>query len=102
VVIFIEIVLSGYNLVTNKASQNDLCSHTGEPYTNKKKACTGKIPDIFFIVFDEYMSSKGLSEYFNFDNRGIDSLFASSGFYLSAGSSRCFETGKSLSLVIPI
>jgi Sulfatase len=86
VFIFIELVLYGYNLITNKTSKNNLCRYTVASAINKKKTCTAKDPDIFFIVFDEYMSSKGLSEYFNFNNRVIDSLFTSAGFYTSSGS----------------
>jgi hypothetical protein len=84
--IFIEIILFGYNLVTDKASQNNLCTHPEKPGIDKTKTCAAKKPDIFFILFDEYTSSKALSEYFNFNNRVIDSLLSASGFYISTGS----------------
>lgn len=43
-------------------------------------------PDIFFIVFDEYTSSKALQRYFGFDNSHIDSALQSNGFFISTGS----------------
>jgi len=43
-------------------------------------------PDIFFVVFDEYASSKSLREDFNFDNSGMDSLFEANKFFVSCDS----------------
>lgn len=40
-------------------------------------------PDIFFIVFDEYASSKALRKYFHFDNSALDSTLENDGFYIS-------------------
>ncbi len=40
-------------------------------------------PDIFFIVFDEYTSSKALKKYFGFDNSALDSSLENDGFYIS-------------------
>ena len=37
-------------------------------------------PDIYYLVFDSYSSSKVLKERFNFDNRKLDSLLLSKGF----------------------
>jgi hypothetical protein len=41
-------------------------------------------PDIFFIVFDEYTSSKGLKEFMNYDNSFVDSLFVKNNFFVSS------------------
>lgn len=43
-------------------------------------------PDIFFIVFDEYTSSKALKKYFRFDNSALDSSLEKDGFYISRDS----------------
>jgi hypothetical protein len=43
-------------------------------------------PDIFFIVFDEYTSSRALKKYFRFDNSALDSSLEKKGFYISYGS----------------
>ncbi|HEU4471423.1 MAG TPA: sulfatase-like hydrolase/transferase [Flavisolibacter sp.] len=45
------------------------------------------LPDIYFVVFDEYASSKALREAFDFDNSLMDSLLTSKGFFLSHNSS---------------
>jgi len=42
-----------------------------------------KIPDIFFIVFDEYASSASLKKYEGFDNKMLDSIFVTNHFYIS-------------------
>jgi hypothetical protein len=83
--VFIELTVFGYNLVTNKASKNNLSLKDG-PANNRRPGCVKKNPDIFFIVFDEYMSSPGLARYFNFTNSTIDSLLRSTGFYASEDS----------------
>lgn len=40
-------------------------------------------PDIFFIVFDEYTSSKALKKYYRFDNSALDSTLENYGFFIS-------------------
>ncbi len=45
-----------------------------------------QMPDIFFMVFDEYTSSKALKKYYNFDNRQLDSSLLNAGFFISANS----------------
>ena len=49
----------------------------------KKK---GQIPDIFFMVFDEYTSSKALKKYYQFDNGRLDSSLLNAGFFISMNS----------------
>ncbi len=45
-----------------------------------------QLPDIFFMVIDEYTSSKALKKYFNFDNSQIDSSLSDAGFFISKNS----------------
>ncbi len=44
-------------------------------------------PDIYYILFDYYTSTKSLKKYFNYDNSNIDSFLARKGFFV-AGNSR--------------
>jgi hypothetical protein len=44
------------------------------------------MPDIFFIVFDEYTSSKALKKYYHFDNSELDSTLLNAGFFISTNS----------------
>ena len=47
------------------------------------QACDSCVhPDIYYIVFDAYTSSKVLSSEFNYDNSPIDSFLQMKGFYL--------------------
>ncbi|MGK2862866.1 MAG: hypothetical protein ACSLE0_13105, partial [Chitinophagaceae bacterium] len=45
-----------------------------------------QLPDIFFMVIDEYTSSKALKKYFNFDNSQIDLSLSDAGFFISKNS----------------
>jgi hypothetical protein len=45
-----------------------------------------QMPDIFFMVFDEYTSSKALKKYYHFDNSKLDSSLLNSGFFISTNS----------------
>jgi hypothetical protein len=56
----------------------------GDPVDVKLQASDkAAMPDIFFMVFDEYTSSVALKKYFNFDNSALDSALAKNGFYTS-------------------
>lgn len=45
-----------------------------------------QMPDIFFIVFDEYTSSKALKKYYHFDNSELESTLLNAGFFISTNS----------------
>jgi len=76
-----EVVSLLFQIFTSQTENNHLAVPINElkPTTipNENK------PDIFFVVFDEYASSKSLREDFNFDNSGIDSLFEANKFFVS-------------------
>ncbi len=57
----------------------------------------GQAPDIYFMVFDEYTSSKALLKYFGFDNSQLDSNLLSAGFYISKNSQSNYN-GTTLSI----
>ena len=43
-------------------------------------------PDIYYIIFDRYGSTKMLKQYFNFDNSKFDNYLKKKGFYIAADS----------------
>src|SRR4030095_8605072 len=86
VFVVVEVGLFVYDLATDRASKNNLSLSEIETASINRQSCSRGKPDIFFIVFDEYMSSAGLSKYFSFNNSVVDSLFTSTGFYISEGS----------------
>jgi hypothetical protein len=75
-----EIVVFLYNGLSGKARENNLAASTQwqeEPIDDRSK------PDIFFIVFDEYPSSKSLRSEFQFNNDALDSALNDAGFFVS-------------------
>ncbi|MBC7948045.1 MAG: sulfatase-like hydrolase/transferase [Chitinophagaceae bacterium] len=44
------------------------------------------LPDIFFIIFDEYASSRSLQNYLSYTNTGLDDTLRKNGFYAASGS----------------
>lgn len=70
------------NIITNRSSENNLTSKTDKP--NLTQTCLDKEkPDIFFVIFDSYASSKSLKEDFGYDNSKIDSVFGNNHFFVS-------------------
>ena len=39
-------------------------------------------PDIYFLLFDEYASSAALKEFWNYNNKGLDSTLTARGFHI--------------------
>ena len=56
-----------------------------------------KLPDIYYLVFDRYASSKTLKEYYNYNNSDFIKYLRNKGFYI-ASKSNCNYVGSSLSL----
>ncbi len=56
-----------------------------------------KMPDIYYLVFDRYASSKTLKEYYNHNNNDFINYLRNKGFYI-ASASNCNYVGSSLSL----
>ena len=92
-----------YYIFSNKIKKTDPAGNNQalEPrliIKNKKQ-----MPDIFFIVIDEYTSSKALNKYFNFDNSQLDSSLLNAGFFISSNSqsnynATSFSTGSTFNL----
>jgi hypothetical protein len=51
-----------------------------------RKVSTDSLPDIYFIVLDEHMSTKGMKSHFQFDNTALDSFLVNQGFYIANSS----------------
>ncbi|MBD0288576.1 MAG: hypothetical protein ICV79_24610, partial [Flavisolibacter sp.] len=84
VLILLEVGTTGYYLITGKAGKNNIAPDKIK--LASVSSCAATKPDIFFIVFDEYTSSKGLQEDFNFSNHYLDSLLREHRFFISADS----------------
>ena len=71
------------NIITSRSFSNNLTSKTDK--LNFTSTCLDKEkPDIFFVIFDSYPSSKSLKEDFNYDNGKIDSLLEDNHFFVSS------------------
>lgn len=54
------------------------------PPIPKCDSCTK--PDVYFIIFDEFESSKGIKKLWQYDNSGLDSFLTNRGFYCASNS----------------
>ncbi|WP_207514274.1 sulfatase-like hydrolase/transferase [Longitalea luteola] len=77
----IELVLLAQKVITNN-QQNNL-AHQNDAIISIPPCDTCTKPDIFFIVFDEYASSRSLRQYFGFDNSRLDSSLKKNNFYIA-------------------
>jgi hypothetical protein len=86
VIIFVmlEIGTLVYYVITRKFLDNDLVPK--KERVNFKSCSNSKKPDIFFVVFDGYTSSKCLKEEFDYENKDVDSLLNANHFFTSANS----------------
>ena len=82
----IEVGTMVFYFITDKKRKNDLAGYNTPLNIHLAKIENVEIPDIFFIVFDEYASSKALKKYLHFDNNGLDSSLRKNGFYISTNS----------------
>ncbi len=82
----LEIGISLFYIFSNELKKKDLTGNNLPLDPQLKISNKNQAPDIFFIVFDEYASSKALKEYFHFDNSKLDSSLLNAGFYISTNS----------------
>lgn len=84
--VILEAGITVFYILTGKEKENNPAGYN-QPL-NIHLAAVGKknAPDIFFIVFDEYTSSKALKKYFHFDNSALDSSLLRNGFFISTNS----------------
>ncbi len=82
----IEVGTSLFYLFTNEIRRIDPAGNNEPLNPTLKIKDQGQAPDIYFMVFDEYTSSKALQKYFGFDNSQLDSNLLAAGFYISENS----------------
>lgn len=83
ILFLLEAVNLSYNLVTQKQKSNFIAKWNNEVSTEHALCDTCAKPDIYFIVWDAYTSSKALKENFNYDNSDLDSFLTKNHFYIS-------------------
>lgn len=78
----LEIISTGYKIGSGELSRLDIgkSKSTTTLISQIKKSAVA--PDIFFVVFDEYASSKALSSYLHFDNSTLDSTLEHNHFLI--------------------
>jgi hypothetical protein len=84
ILVSMELVLIVQKTITNNQENN--IAHNNESINPIPTCDTCQKPDIFFIVFDEYASSRSLQRYFGFENSLIDSSFKKNNFYIARNS----------------
>lgn len=82
----LEAGITLFYIFTNKIKDIDPAGNN--PSLNASLTIRDKrqMPDIYFIVFDEYTSSKALKKYYQFDNGKLDSTLLNAGFFISENS----------------
>lgn len=96
--ICINIVVVGYKLVyPGKAGHTDRTVFAAGPSAGAK----GDLPDIYYIVLDEYAGSETVKNYYDYDNAGFEGFLEKKGFFISRSSvSRYDSTEFALAAVL--
>lgn len=81
ILVSMEVVLMAQKTITNNQEHN--LAYQNDNIKPIPNCDTCQKPDIFFIVFDEYASSRSLQQYFGFDNRQMDSSFQRNNYYIA-------------------
>ncbi len=82
----IELATSIYNYFTDAIEKKIIGPKSYSPISASDLDTSKGRPDIYFIIFDEYPSSKALKEYLDFDNSQLDSFFNEKRFKLANSS----------------
>src|SRR5215468_7981709 len=86
VVTCIELSAFCYYSISHQERSNEFGDYTKKLSKQYQPCDTCSKPDIYFIVFDAYSSSRCLKRNFGFDNSSLDSFLESNGFFVSKGS----------------
>ena len=78
-----ELFLLPYYIFTHHEKTNDLGDYSKTLSGQYQRCDTCNKPDIYFIVFDGYASSKCLQEEFDFSNASLDSFLSGKKFFIS-------------------
>ncbi|MBN8863421.1 MAG: sulfatase-like hydrolase/transferase [Sphingobacteriales bacterium] len=79
----LEIISTGYKIGSGELSRLDIGKNKSTTTLISQIKKTAVAPDIFFVVFDEYASSKALSTYLHFDNSTLDSTLEHNHFLIA-------------------
>lgn len=84
-IIFIglEIISTGYKAVSGEPGRLNIGKNTSHTDLFSLATRPAIAPDIFFVVFDEYASSRSLATYLHFDNSALDSVLTQHGFFIA-------------------
>lgn len=84
-IIFIglEFISTGYKVATGELNRLDIGKNTTHNNLFAQTTRPAVVPDIFFVVFDEYASSRSLATYLHFDNSALDSVLTQNGFFIA-------------------
>lgn len=83
VFIGLEIFTTGYKLGSGQLTQLDIGKNKTTAHLLPIPGRPAAAPDIFFVVFDEYASSRALASYLNFDNSAVDTLLTHNNFFVA-------------------
>lgn len=82
----LEAGITLFYIFTNQVKKTDPAGNNQPLNLNLAISDKTQMPDIFFMVFDEYTSSKALKKYYQFDNGRLDSSLLNAGFFISTNS----------------
>lgn len=86
VLLGIEMIVTFTSLIKNRADLEMIDYGLTPKVTSSELNKSSDNPDIYFIVFDEYMSNRGLKTYLNFDNSKLDSQLRSLAVFVTQNS----------------
>lgn len=81
-----EFAMTMYGFIIKRAEKEMIDFNMESPVDSNGLLKPIDFPDIYFVVFDEYMSSIGLKTFLDFDNSGFDSILQSNGIYIGTKS----------------
>lgn len=85
------VIISFINIVSYELKTKRLFHYNNEIKKNIKVSLGEErkkelLPDIYYLIFDRYPSSRTLQEYFNFDNSEFTDYLTNKGFYVASKS----------------
>lgn len=81
--LIVELATTIYYNIDDKTNKIILTEREAPDFSIPKEIEKDSLPDIFLIVFDEYMSSAGIQKYLGYNNSSIDSFLLDHGFYVA-------------------
>jgi len=79
----LELLTTGYKVGTGELNSIDIGKNKTTRHLLSAPAKPAVAPDIFFVVFDEYASSRALATYLHYDNTALDSMLVRNHFFVA-------------------